>query len=120
MANKNEIRALENDLVFGDDATPVSIGSLPANSIITDIKVLVSTAFDSSGTDLVIVGNSTDDNRYADAIDVSSTGAATVTQLNTGAVESATASTEIFIEYNQSVADATAGACKVIVEYMQL
>ena len=120
MANKNEIRALENDIVFGDAATPVSLGSLPANSIITGVKVLTSVAFDSSGTDLVIVGTSADDNRFADAVDVSSVGPASVTQLNVGAVESATGSTEIFAEYNQSVADAAAGACKVVIEYMQL
>lgn len=115
----NNIQAISKDVVFGDDGTSLTIGSLPANAIITAIKVLVSVAFDSSGTDLVIVGISTDTNKFADAVDVSSTGSASVTQLNVGAVESASGSTDILVQYDQSVADAAAGALKVVVEFLQ-
>lgn len=118
--NKNEVRAIENDVVFGDDGSPIIVGSLPPNSIITAIKVLVNTAFNSSGTDLLIVGNATDDNRYADAVNLSSIGPATVNQLNVGIVESASESTEILAQYDQSVADATTGSCLVIMEYLQI
>lgn len=118
-SNRNEIRAIQADLVFGDDATPVSMGTLPPNSIITAIKVLVSIAFNSTGTDLVIVGTSLDDNKFADAVDVSAVGSASVTQLLTGVIEDASASTEIFAEYNQSIVDAANGACKVVIEYFQ-
>ena len=115
---RDNIQFISADLVFGDDGTPVSMGSLPPNSQIIDIQVPVTTAFDSSGTDLVIVGISSDDNRYATAIDVSSAGAASVTQLIFG-VEDVNASTEVFAEYNQSVTDAAAGACTVIMSYIQ-
>jgi len=114
------IQFIEQDLVFGDDGTATLMGTLPANGVISALKVLTSVAFNSSGTDLVIIGTSGDDNRYATAIDVSSTGPASITQLNTGVVESATNGTAIYCEYNQSVADASAGACKVIVEFIQI
>lgn len=112
-------RFISADVAYTDAATPLLVGSLPAKSYITGIKVLASTAFNSSGTDLVIVGTTADDNRFADAVDVSSAGDASVTLLNVGAFESAANSTPIFVEYNQSIADASAGAAKVVIEFAQ-
>lgn len=113
-------RFISVTVAFTDTGTSLSVGSLPANGIITDINISSSVAFDGTGTDLIVIGTSSDDNRFADAVDVSSTGKASVTQLNTGAVESAVASTEIFAKYTDSNTDAAAGACNIVITYMQV
>lgn len=114
------LNSISKIITFADAGTAVEVGNIPPNSIIVDIKVTIGTAFNSSGTDLVDVGTSADDDHFAAAVDVSSAGQATVTQLNNGAVLSSTASTPIEALYAQSVADADAGSGYVTVVYDQL
>jgi hypothetical protein len=117
---KGKLQFIENDVVFGDSGTAITIGSLPANSIITGIKVLVSALFNGGGTDLMTIGVAGTVAKFANAVDLAATGPAAVTQLNTGVVQSKTNSTPIIATYTDQNADATAGACKVVIEFAQL
>lgn len=96
------------------------VGNIPANSILTQIRVLVGTAFNSGGADIIEVGISTDIDKYADNVDVSATGSASVTLLNVGAVISTTSPTAIYAKYTPANTSPTAGSAYVVVEYAQL
>ena len=101
------------------DTTAIKIGGLPPKAVIKDIDVIVGTAFDAGGTDYISVGTLTDDDKFANDVDVSSTGKATVTPLNVGAVESNTLSTDIYAIYVPGGTTPTAGTAEVIVTYVQ-
>ena len=78
MAKTAQLGYLNLSITFAT-TTSTSMGFLPPNAYITDIKVLVTTAFNAGGTDVVDIGDETTATKYADDVDVSSTGSATVT-----------------------------------------
>ena len=116
---KNEKRSIFADVVFGGSVATIALGSLPPNSRVTGIEVLTSVAFDSGTSDLIAVGIASDVNKYADLIDVSSTGSASLTLTNVGAVEDENNSTELIATYTPTGTAATAGATVVIVTFVQ-
>ena len=117
MSRPNVVTVARETVTFAD-TTSVSLGFLPANATVIGARVLVTTAFDSSGTDLIDIGVNGTANNIADDVDVSSTGSASVTLgAAAGAVQSSSDPTEITAIFAQSVADATAGSAEVIVEY---
>lgn len=63
---------------LSDDAQTVTLGTMPAQSIVVSAGVTVYEAFNSSGTDLVSIGHSGDNTAFASAIDVSTVGNKTV------------------------------------------
>ena len=111
--------AISKIITFAN-TTSLSLGFLPPNSIITGIKVLVGTAFNAGGADVIDVGDDTTANKFANDVNVASTGSATVTLDNVGAVESSTASTEIKAIYVPAGSTPTAGSGYIVVEYEQL
>lgn len=109
-------------LAFGDAGVAKKFPFfVPGNSIalITSIEVVVTTAFNSSGTDLVKVGITSGGSELAAAVDVSTVGVKTSTTIATAAATATNpaADLQIYAEYDQSVADAAAGACQVVVNY---
>jgi hypothetical protein len=102
------------------DTTAITVGNVPPNSIIVDIKVTVGTAFDAGGADYIDIGDSSTAAKFADNVNVASTGQATVTQLNNGAVLSAVASTPIKAIYVPAATSPTAGSGYVTIVYDQL
>ena len=112
---------IETAVTFADDATAVDIGSLPPNSLITDVIVLASVAFNDGTATVLDVGiKGGDVDKFVDGLDVQAVGRLAVTHLNMGAVQSTTDSTELIATASGTDSDATAGACRVIVEYAQL
>lgn len=114
------IGKLITPVLFTDLDTQVEIGYLPANAIITDIKVLVGTLFNSATTAVLAVGTAADEDKFADAVDISSAGPATVSLLLAGQLQSATEPTQLFALFEETGTAATTGALYVIVEYAQL
>lgn len=106
--------------VLYTDTTAVTVGYLPANSHIIDIKVAVATAFDAGGADYIDIGDSSTANKFADNVNVASTGQASVTQAYVGSVLSTTAPTEIQAVYVPAGSTPTAGASYVTIVYAQL
>jgi hypothetical protein len=120
MARGNEMYGVLSKNVTYTDTTAVTVGYLPPNSHIIDIICTVGTAFNAGGNDYIDVGDSSTANKYANDINVASTGKASVTVANVGAVQSSTGSTEIKAVYVPSGTSPTAGSGYVNVLYVQL
>lgn len=126
MANIGKpIQILTGDQVFGSAAVTTQIGVLPEDAFMNDIKVTVTTAFDSGTSDTMIVGHgafgstAADPNFYETAIDVSNAGIITLTLLNRHEAISAVGGVPITITYTPVGTAATAGAAVVVFEYAQ-
>jgi len=118
MANEydRKVRVLSVNQIFGTGASPVTVGVLPKSARIIDIKVLVETA-DNAGTSAVVdVGISGTANKYADNVDVTAIGSASVTYTPKAVP---TADETIIATLTEAGTAATAGSWDVIVEYVQ-
>jgi hypothetical protein len=114
MARNKGVESLQYAFTYSD-TTSFSIGWLPPNAYITDVKVLVQTTF----TDGVLdVGDATTANKYADDVDLDGTGSLSVTSTSSwGAVASTTDQTEIKGIVVATGTGLSQGAGKVVVEY---
>lgn len=115
--NAFTVRAFKGTVGFGDAGVAVEIGQIPADAIPIGVIVNVTTAFNSSGTDLIDVGTGTDPDGYSVDEDGATAG---TTFSGDGALigDAATADT-VEVLYTQSVADATAGSAQVTVLYLE-
>ena len=101
------------------DTTSISMGTIGANAVVTDVKVLVNTAFDSGTSNVFDVGISGTSNNLAASVDVTSSGPASVTGTATwGSIQSTSAPAEVTVLHTPTGAAATAGSAKVVVEYV--
>lgn len=103
-----------------EDETAKLLFSLPRGAIIIGWLVNITTAFDSSGTDLLDIGTPTDADAFANDINVAATG-----QVPNGFIPGAmfsalAAETDVEATYTQSVADATTGEAIVSCLYIIL
>lgn len=116
MSAINRIGAMTKTIA-STDTSSFNIGWLPPNNYITDIKVLVTTAFDSGV--VLDIGDASTAAKYANDVDVTSQGVATVSAVGGtwGAVESTTDQTEIKGIVVAGGSTLTAGAAKIVVEY---
>lgn len=95
----------------------LTVGVIPAGSVILKPAsgVNVSTAFNSSGTDLLDIGTSADDDLYATDLALQTVGFAALDEAVSVYVSS---DTTITCTAAQSVADATAGVAQVVIAYI--
>ncbi len=126
MANLGKpIEVIIGDQAFGSAVVTTEIGVLPEDAYMNDIKVTVTTAFDSGTSDVMLIGHgafgstAADPNFYETAIDVSSAGIITLTLLNRHEAISAVGGVPITMTYTPVGTAATAGAAKVVFEYAQ-
>jgi hypothetical protein len=116
--NTQTVGRLEAWVQFSDDGTPVTVGTLPADSFVDDIKIHCTTAFDGTGTDTVEVGWSADQDALSTSQDVSSTGVLEPTHgANDGYNSTQQTVTALYTDQN---ADSTAGKALVVVFYTQV
>jgi hypothetical protein len=107
-------------IVFGD-ANDGAIDDitieLPENSIIMGGRIIVSTAFNSGTSDVIIIGHSGDDNYYLTTTSIAATG---VTEFVAGQNILTTAATgSILLDWTRGAeTDATTGEMYVVVEYV--
>jgi hypothetical protein len=98
------------------DTSSTTIGFLPPGSYITDIKVLVTTAFDAGV--VIDIGDSSTANKYSNDVDPTSTGAATVTlTAQAGVVQSTSDQTQVTFIVVAGGSTLVGGAAKIVVEY---
>lgn len=112
----NEVKYISKAIAY-TNTTAFEVGQLPAGASIVRISVAVDTAFDAGTTNVVDVGISSDTDKFANDIDVSSAGIVAGTVAAT-AVQSTNDPTIITAIYVPSGTAATAGAGQVIVEYV--
>jgi len=110
------IKAIQK-VVTESDTTATLAGKIPTNAYPLELKIHVSEAFDSGGTNYLQVGTNSDDDYFAANVNVSSTGEATVTLLNPGEVISSTDETGVYIKFEGSGSAATAGSARVTLLY---
>lgn len=112
------LRALKGTVGFGDAGTAVTIGQLPDGAVVIGAIINVTTAFNSSGTDLIDVGTAADPDGFVVDHDASSAGNSGVVG---GGALIGTIATQDTVEvlYSQSVADAAAGSAIVTVLYLE-
>jgi hypothetical protein len=101
------------------DVSQLLMGYIPQGSVMTSIEVLVDTAFNSSGTDLIQVGTVADNDAFAANIDVSTAGKATVT-MTAAACDITTAPTAVYALYVPGTSGNDAGVATVVVTYAQI
>jgi len=73
--NSGAVFVSKNTLAY-TDTTAKDLFVLPAHADVIDVVIVVTTAFDDSGTDLIVVGTASDDDKYIDDYDASSAGIA--------------------------------------------
>jgi hypothetical protein len=115
------VQTLAKRITFADFGTVVTVGKIPAGASVIGGGVHITTAFNSSGTDLLdvgFIGATTDDDAYATDLTLAAVGYIALDELAAttniqGAVEHTVTCTPA-----QSVADATAGVAWVIIQYV--
>jgi hypothetical protein len=113
-----------SDITFADTGT-FNIGNLPPNAVLVDLKVNVTTAFDSATSDSLAIGYgaaggvTADDDAFETAIDLQSTGNATLTLLNVGQAIDTGINLPLTAKVTSAGGSLSAGAATVVFTYAQ-
>jgi hypothetical protein len=116
-----QVHYLHKQITFADLGTVVTVGYLPANASVIGGGVHVTTAFNSSGTDLLdvgFIGSTTDDDAYATDLTLAAVGFIVLDELAATTNIKQTVDATVTCSPAQSVADATAGVAEVYVTYV--
>jgi hypothetical protein len=103
---------------YANRGSSLLVGYLPAGAYVTAAKVAVTTLFNGSGTDLVIIGTTDDDDEFASGVDVSSVGVKLPTTLATATEVTFTTDKAVYVKYTDENSNATTGAAVAIVEFI--
>lgn len=101
----------------------VSLGKIPANAVVLRVMVGVTTVFNAATTNVLTVGTAGAASALVDAAgtgtsaDESTVGVYTCKPATLAGLLSASAETELFVQYTQSGTAATTGAAWIVVEY---
>jgi hypothetical protein len=111
------VHYLRKSFTFADYGDVLTVGILPNGAQIHKSMsgVFVNVAFDSSGTDLLDIGTSANDDLYATDLDLSSIAFVALDEAVSMIVA---ADTTIIATPAQSVADADAGTAEVVICYI--
>ena len=112
-----QIHYLRATVSYTQAGTAVTVGVLPAGAVIIPAisGALVTTAFTGSGTDLIDIGTTANDDLYATDLDVSSLGLKVLDEAVTMAVSSDTTITATYADQNSN---AGAGVAEIIIAYI--
>ena len=98
-----------------DDKQTADMGKLPASAVVTNVRIQVTEAFNSDGTDLISVGYSGAATAFTTTTDVATTGIKSVT-LGASAGYNATAR-DVQAYYTNGGSEPTTGKALVVLEY---
>lgn len=114
--------AMKAGVITYEDTTSTLLFTLPRGARLVDEIVEVTSAFDDSGTDLLIVGTSDNDDAYVDDLDVSS---AAISRYGDTSVVKKTAlqsplaeDTPVYGKYTGQNSNATDGRAVIILMYI--
>jgi hypothetical protein len=116
-----QVHYMRKQITFADFGTTVTVGVMPANACVIGGGVHVTTAFNSSGTEVLdvgFIGSTTDADGYATDLTLTAVGFIALDELGSTANIMQTVDTTVTCAPAQSVADATAGVAEVIVLYV--
>ena len=104
------------DKILNRNTKQTTIVPLPVGSVVWDIRLLVGTQFNGSGTDQLDIGIGGDDDYYESNFDLSSgTGFQTLSLTNVPDLMNGT--TNITFDYDDQNADASAGEALIWIHY---
>ena len=111
------VHFLRKSIVFGNDGTAVTVGAIPANSLIIKPMsgVHVTTAFNGATTNTVDIGTATSTNLWATALSLTAT---TFAALNQSVAGFLVTSDTIIQAAVTATATSTAGAAIVEIAYL--
>lgn len=101
-----------------DNAQNPSLGTLPASTYVTNVRLQVTEAFNSDGADEIKVGYDADDDAYITLTDVSSTGIKTPTLGTLAGYNGTSRAVEAY--YVNGGTEPTTGKAIVIVEFYRV
>lgn len=116
-----QVHYLHKRITFADFGTTVTVGVIPANASVIGGGVHITTAFNSSGTDLLdvgFIGSTTDADGYATLLTLAAVGFIPLDELGATTNIKQTVDTTVTCAPAQSVADATAGVAEVYITYV--
>lgn len=97
-------------ILFSDDGDAITLGVLPAGSLVIDVGFTTVTAFNDSGTDTFDIGTSGTNDEYASAVTMPAAGLqAKGDNLTTSDAMYLAAATTLVARYNGQNSDATTG-----------
>lgn len=117
ITNETEVRGYIQATIAYTDTTAKLIGTIPAGFYVSGIKVIVTEAFNDGDGNLLDIGTADTANYFANDIDITSLGQATVTEAKSGI--SMSTDTAVYATYIPSGSTATTGSAKVVVYIVQ-
>lgn len=115
----SNVQSLTKQITFADGQSAViTVGRLPANSIIVGAGVVVTTAFNDATNKLVNLGTSGDDDGLGTLLSVATIGNIVWDELATSDDLYSTSEVTIILTHARTGTAATAGAAWVYVEYI--
>lgn len=108
---------LETNYNTASIGSGVSLGTVPAGTIILPHHVNIKTAYNAGTTNVLEVGTSGTANKYVGSGDVDETTIAFTSNITTGCGEE-TSDTEIFVKFTETGTAATAGTSTVIIPFL--
>lgn len=115
------IQVLRKRVTYLDNGNTITVGKLPANALVVGGGAFVTTGFNDSGTDTLIVGfvgSTTDDNAYATLLDLSAVGYIALDELAATTNIMQTVDATVTCVYAGQNSNATAGSAEVIVNFI--
>lgn len=117
------VHTMRKGITYATENSTIVIGKLPANAVVIGGGVMVTTAFNDSGTDTLDVGfqngsATNDPNAYATLLDLSAVGFIALDELAATTNIVSTLDSDVTCIYNGQNNNATAGAAEVIITYV--
>lgn len=115
----NQVHYLRKKITFADAGTTVSLGYVPANSVVLRGGVVVQTAFNGDTSNILDIGTAADTDGFATDIALGTIGVIVADEMATSNDAYCSADTEL-VAVVVSTASASAGVGYVWVEYVPL
>lgn len=112
------IHYVAKNIAFSDNGSAITIGVVPAGSVVLRAYAVVTTAFDAGTANVLDIGTVADPDGFATDIALGTIGVITADEFATSNDAAATADTTIVATPALSGTAATAGAASVVVEYI--
>lgn len=111
---------LRNTLAYNSPGSglALTLGKIPAFSLVLRAYAVVTTAFNDSGTDLLDIGTSGTGNGFMSAVSIAAVGVVEADDMATTAVAYSASEVTIQATYTGQNANASAGSAEIIVEFI--
>lgn len=114
----DQVHYLRKTVTFADDGLLIKLGTLPAGAVVIGAGAVISTAFNSSVSDVLDIGFGADPDHLATALVITTAGLQAADALATATGLVTTAPTDVTATYTSGGDAPTAGSAVAFVEFM--